>query len=405
MAKVSNEELVRKAVVTADAIALAGRLNPQQAEKFIDYVVDLSGLKNNARIVRIKTDWEIDKIGVGKRVAMPKTEAVAPSGRRGVTTSKVTLTPKTIVVPFEIGDEFREENIEGDDVEDTIIRMMAAQLANDMEELYVNGDTLGRASLQGDIIDGGSATQYVLDTYLQLFDGWLKKARSGNVYNAAGANIGPSTVSGMIRAMPQKFRRDYSKLRMLLAPDLEQLFRERTASRATAAGDAALSSRSPLTPYGLEMAPFPLWPFNPKITEHLVLPTTTAVSCLFAPIVSASEVVFDMTGDTLTGDTPRTPLVEGTDYDMDYTNGTIARNAGGSLGDGDTVKITYSAQPQVVLTHFMNLIVGIGREIRIEKDRDIFKGVNQYAITTKIACDFEELTALVFGKNFGETAV
>jgi hypothetical protein len=45
--------------------------------------------------------------------------------------------------------------------------------------------------------------------------------------------------------------------------------------------------------------------------------------------------------------------------------------------------------------------VGIGRDIRIEKDRDIFKGVNQYAITAKVSVQFEELTAIVKVRNIG----
>jgi hypothetical protein len=49
-----------------------------------------------------------------------------------------------------------------------------------------------------------------------------------------------------------------------------------------------------------------------------------------------------------------------------------------------------------------NFIVGIGRDVRIEKDRDIFKGVNQYAITLKVAVQIEELTAAVKTRNVGQ---
>ena len=60
----TNEELVEKAVITTDALAAAGKLNPAQSEKFLDYVVDETVLKNNARIVRFRNETlEIDKIG------------------------------------------------------------------------------------------------------------------------------------------------------------------------------------------------------------------------------------------------------------------------------------------------------------------------------------------------------
>jgi len=55
----------------------------------------------------------------------------------------------------------------------------------------------------------------------------------------------------------------------------------------------------------------------------------------------------------------------------------------------------------MLLTHFRNLIVGLGRDVRIEKDRDIFKGVNQYAITIKVAVDIENLDAVVKVTNIG----
>jgi hypothetical protein len=96
-----------------------------------------------------------------------------------------------------------------------------------------------------------------------------------------------------------------------------------------------------------------------------------------------------------------TPYIDATDYDMDLAAGTIARDAAGAIADGATVKVTYKAPPQIILTHQNNFIVGIGRDIRIEKDRDIYKGVNQYAITAKVDVQFEELTAIVKAKNLG----
>ena len=65
------------------------------------------------------------------------------------------------------------------------------------------------------------------------------------------------------------------------------------------------------------------------------------------------------------------------------------------------MKITYRSSPELILTHMNNFIVGIGRDIRIEKDRDIFKGVNQYAITAKVGVQFEELSAIVKVENIG----
>jgi len=76
MSGIRNEELVQKALITTDALASQGKLNPAQADKFIDYVIDITGLKNNARVVRFRNEeMLIEKIGVGRRVAVPAVEA------------------------------------------------------------------------------------------------------------------------------------------------------------------------------------------------------------------------------------------------------------------------------------------------------------------------------------------
>jgi len=398
MSKVSNDELVQKAVITTDAIASAGKLNPAQSEKFLDYVIDQTVLRNNARTIRFREEsLEIDKIGIGRRVTFPKAEAQDPGLRRGITTSKVTLTPRTVITPFEISDEFREINLEGDAVENTVIQIMARQVANDVEELLLFGDTIAPAILESDYRDGGDTAKYVKDSFLGLFNGWNRLADSGNVYDAAGANIGLSVFGSMLRALPTKFRRNRGDLRFFVSPDLAQLYYEKLSTRATALGDASAGGAGQ-RPFGIPIVEVPLMQFLPQVVQHVTLAGTTDVALRFAPI---NTIV--VTPSTL-GAAPTTPYLDTTDYVVNTTTGLIHRSGGGSaITDGQVVKVTYTANPQIILTHMANFIVGLGRDIRIEKDRDIYKGVNQYAITTKIATEFEESTALVKGKNIGKS--
>jgi hypothetical protein len=306
----------------------------------------------------------------------------------------VTLTPSEIMVPFEIGDNFRELSIEGDMVEDHVVKMMATQLANDLEELYIIGNKLGPAQLEGDLVDGGSTTQYVKDTYLALQDGWSKLGDAGHIVDAAGGNIGLSVFSAAIRAMPTKFRRNKGALRWYMSPDLWQLYLEKLATRATALGDSAAGGAEH-GPFGIPAIPVPLWDFQPLTVEHVTLTGTTPAALKNAPV---SSVV--VSKSTL-GQMPETPYILGVDYTADLTAGTVTRMGGGSIGSGDVVKVSYRSNPQLILTHQNNYIVGIGRDIRIEKDRDIFKGVNQYAITAKVAVEYEEADAVVKVRNIG----
>ncbi|KKN26408.1 hypothetical protein LCGC14_0874860, partial [marine sediment metagenome] len=309
----------------------------------------------------------------------------------------VTLTPREVIVPFEIGENFLEVAIEpGTDLEDHIVRMMSTQFGTDLEELAINGDTVGHAILESDWKSGGDATKYVKDKYLALHDGWYRLGDGGNVYDAGGANIGLSVFNAMLRQMPTKFRRNKAALRWFISPDLSQIYLEKLSSRATALGDQAAGGAGH-APFGIPMVEVPLLEFLPPIVQHVVLNTTVAAALRYGPVQSV--VVTTSTLDT----TPEAAFTETTDYVVDYTNGTVARSGGGSaIGDGDTVKVTYKADPQIVLTHKDNFIVGIGRDITIAKDSDIYKLVRQYAIHAKVAVEFEEDTAIVKGLNIGQ---
>ncbi len=398
MLGMTNEELIQKAVITTAAIAAAGKLNPEQADEFINLVIDVTGMQPHTRIVRFRNNQlDIDKLDVGARVAVPKAEATDPGVRRNVTATKVSLNPKEIMVPFEISDEFMQENIQGESVEDMVVSMMATQFANNLEELYIEGNTLGPARFEDFLIEGGSSTDAVVDSYLALCDGWLKLAGNDHIVDADGADIQSGIFSEMIKEMPDKWKRTRRNMRFFISTDHEQNYRQTVSSRATAAGDVALSTTSNLTPFGVELVPLSLLPSTPLIVEHVTLAGTTAVALSNKNIVPGSDIV---TLDTL-GGSPTTPFINATDYILDEAAGTIARDGGGAISDPTTVKVTYRSEGQMWLTDAMNAILGMGRDIRIENDRDIYKSVNQWAITARVCVQFEETDRVVLAKNVG----
>lgn len=400
---IENKELVRKAVISAtDTLAASGKLNDAQADKFLDYVFDETKLSKIARTVKFRNEnMQIDKIGVGSRAAVPKAEAVDPGHRRGLTTSQVTLSPVEIMVPFEITDIFFEHNLEGDKVEQHIIKMFATQLANDLEELMIHGQaTPGFNALENAVYPGGSSTLYVKDAYMALFDGFLRLAQGGNLVDFANASLGAATFRRMLNAMPSKFRRDPSKLRWIVSLETETLWREKVAARGTGMGDASLNGDGNMTPFGIPMVPVPLMDHYVRQSESVTFSAGAGLiqSLGFGPIQSGS-VVITASG---VGSVPVAAYTEGVDYSVDYTNGVVTNLAAG-IGATDTVEVTYRSNPQILLTHESNLIVAIGRDVRLERDRDIFRGVNQYALTVKADVEFEEDTALVLGYNLNDS--
>lgn len=392
----STEELVRKAIITADELATGGKLNDVQSDRFIDYVIDETTLKGVARVERFRAEnMNIDKIGVGRRATVPAAEASDPKVRFGISTDRVTLTPVEVMTPFEISDTFKEHVIEGQSVEETVIRLMATRAANDYEELMINGDALGPAALEGDVIPDGSASLYIKDSFLALFNGWLRQADAGHLVDWANEKVNAQLFSKCLNAMPRKFKRQRQLLRYFASHELDQNYREKMAQRATAVGDTALNSNAAMSPFGVPIAPVALLPGRPTVTKHVVLNGTTPATLGYKPIVDGSVVVVP----AALSRTPTAAYIEDTDYTVDYTNGTVVRKGGTAIGDGATVKVTFQAGGQLLLTPVSNLIMAIGREITIERQRDIYKRVNQFAITTKIHCVFEEVDAVVKAFN------
>ena len=394
----TNEELLEKAVITADALATAGELPPEEANKFIDYVYDVTGLKGFARTQKIaKGDkWQVNKVGLHSRVAMKAVSAQDPGVRRGLTTSKVELETGELIVPVDLDDGIIETNIEGAGLRDHVTRMFATQTGNDMEDLWINGDVLGPAALESDMLEDGSATEYVLDEYLGMFDGLIRSCDSGHIVDAGGENMGVSLIRQAVMALPHKFRKNRKAINLLGSPDIEELWRERVSGRSGPEGAAALGGGAPPKPFGFNYGPLSLFEFRPVIVEHVVLSSTTAVSLRYGPI---TDMV--VTPTTLTAKKPVTAFVDVTDYTLDAAAGTIARTGGGAIGDGDTVKVTYRSAPQMIMTPKQNVVLGVSRDVRIERARNIHRRVTEFVITAKIGFALENTDAVVKITNMG----
>ena len=395
---VVDSMLVEKGLISSTDIATAGKLGVAQTERFLTQVVDMTQLKGSVRAVSFTNEsLEINKMNIGSRVAVRASEAVAPSVRRGVSTSKITLTPQEIIVAFEISDTFKEINLEGASVEQTIVNMMSTQTANDVEELMINGNTLGPARIEADLEDGGSATGYIKDDYMSMMNGWLRLADSGNLYDALGADLSQSIFSAMITSMPLKYRRMKTDMRFFVSADHEQFWRNRLASRATGLGDQVLQSQDVIRPFGIPLVAVPLLDKQPRVVDHKTFGAAVDTQTLrFQPITSLQI------HDSTLADTPTTPYVITTDYTVNMTTGAITTTVGpGAMAAGGVYKCTYLPYGQALLTNAMNLIIAIGRDIRLERQRNIHRRTNEFVLTLKVDAKIEEVLALVKGVNIG----
>jgi len=183
-----------------------GILNPEQANRFIDYVWDATVLANDGRRVTMRANtMEIEKVNVGERVIRAAAQAEGSYTNAGATFTKVELTTKKIRLDWEVSTESLEDNIEGGALEDHLVRLMTNAFGNDIEDLAINGD-------------GGA------DPFLGIWDGFVNQVTAGSdahqaVVSVSGNDWTPEVMQQIIYAMPRKYRAVKSGLKFYAGTD------------------------------------------------------------------------------------------------------------------------------------------------------------------------------------------
>lgn len=193
-----SNELFEKVIRTVEvAGGNGGLLNAEQANKFIDYMWSATVLGGQVRKITMRADTiDIDKVAVGRRIVRLATEAVDDGVNAGATFSKISLTTKKLRLDWELSSESLEDNIEGDDLEDHIARLMATQFGNDVEDLAINGD-----------VDS-------TDPLLKSFDGYSKILReNAHTFDNEGDPINRATLNTALKIMPRNYMQRRGELK------------------------------------------------------------------------------------------------------------------------------------------------------------------------------------------------
>jgi hypothetical protein len=205
----SGEELLQKVLdTTAVGAAGGGILKPEQASTFIDYMWDETVLTSMVRRKKMNNpSEELDKIAVGRRLARKATEGVDDGQNVDPTFAKISMTTVKIRLDWELTTESLEDNLEGNALEDHVARLMATQLGNDLEDLFINGDT-----------DDS-------DALIKSLDGFIKRFLAGaHVLSNNGAALNRAAFNSIIKEMPRKYLGQRAALRFLTSPGLLQDF-------------------------------------------------------------------------------------------------------------------------------------------------------------------------------------
>ena len=186
-------DILSKAVATseADADKKGGFLAPAQVNTFIDYMWDETVLGSQVRKETIRGDVaELTRIGVGERLLRVATEAVDDGVNVGARFAKISLSTTKFRLDWELSTESLEDGREGEAFEDHIARLLAAQVANDMEDYAINGNT----TLTDDPGIGSLA-------------GWSQRLNAyGTVVDIAGGTFDRTVLSEMFKALPRRYK-------------------------------------------------------------------------------------------------------------------------------------------------------------------------------------------------------
>lgn len=205
----------------------SGILRPEQARRFIDYVWDATTLAQDGRRVTMRANtMELEKVNVGERVIRAAAQAVGDYTNAGATFSKVELTTKKIRLDWEVAAEALEDNIEGAQLEDHIVRLMTNAFGNDIEDLAINGT--------GDSADGA---------FLGIMNGFVNRVTSdGDAHEAVvtvtNDNWTTDAMQKIILAMPRKYRAIKSNLKFYAGTDAFQGIIKNNGTLADAIAEA-----------------------------------------------------------------------------------------------------------------------------------------------------------------------
>ena len=205
-----SRELLQKVITTSHLGGSTGRdglLQPDQANRFIDYMWDATVLGPQVRRVPMRSDTvELDKIGLGKRLLRGATEAVDDGTNVGVAFAKISLTTVKLRLDWELSSESLEDGLEGAALEDHVARLMSTQAAQDLEDVAINGDT----TLGGDPL-------------LKTMDGWAKRAETeGHVVDHGGNTIDRSVFHTALKTLPRVYRQRRGELKFFTGAGIIQ---------------------------------------------------------------------------------------------------------------------------------------------------------------------------------------
>jgi HK97 family phage major capsid protein len=214
--------------MTADALATnGGLLSNEQARQFLRDAIEASVILKAADSFDSKSPkFDVPALAFGNRI-MRATAAgmrVDAANRVAPTTGEVTLSTELFKGEVPIAQDVFEDNIEGAELANTIMQMIAEAVGRDLEEIAIKSDTTSTDPDFAKLAGGGIISQLI--------------TANENLYDATGKTSYKAMFKGMVGALPTRYRRDWSSFVLYVTPHVADGYADELGDRATQLGDA-----------------------------------------------------------------------------------------------------------------------------------------------------------------------
>jgi HK97 family phage major capsid protein len=264
-----------------------GVLNPTQSTQFIEYIFDQMVLANDGRKVTMRGNtMELDKIRVGSRLVTKATQADDTGSNSAPAFTKIELTTTKFRLQYELSTESLEDSIEGASLEDHVVRLMATQFGNDLEDIAINGrpGTDGNGTYNSTL--AGFIRQIKDETFAGAHEAAAAAAGMEGIWEAtpdsgdgSSSKVTLDAIEAIYNAMPRKFKARRQDLKFYMnSKHIQELLTElrtvNTTDGTSVPYDVATRVIDGVTPriggpagaqytiFGLPVQEVPLYPEN-----------------------------------------------------------------------------------------------------------------------------------------------
>jgi hypothetical protein len=259
MLQLPIQAVVSKGAINSDALPNS-IMNRQQADRFIDMLVDTSTVLKQIRVRKVSAPkGSVNRLDMGV-IATEGASTTSSNTLSGPQESVIEYDTEKYRSAFDLPTDFLEDNIERDAARDTIMGMFAKRMAIDSELAAIESDD--------DLPTGDGQTRE--NNLLGVNNGWRKilylNTPQNQIIDAAGAGPSKALYWSMKRKIPARYRVAKPNYVWLVPSGvydrwvLEWTGRVTPNGPGSTGGDGVLASGFAPGPFGIPMLEVPLWP-------------------------------------------------------------------------------------------------------------------------------------------------